>query len=139
MKKAKKTAKIGLFCIVMAMTCIVGAITAFAYTPPQKHTLSDFSEGGERIFSVSDGTESIEKLAFDYFFTDMEGHVVPLDNLPQKISCIHEYIEGETTEHNRSSNGGCTVIVKSAKACKYCGYIIEGGIISEAIYTVCPH
>lgn len=139
MKKTRKNIKIGLSCIVMAVICIAGTVTAFAYAPLQKHTLSNFNEEGEIIFSVPDNTENAEQFAFDYFFTDKEGHVVPLDNLPSKISCIHEYVEGQTTKHIKNSNGGCTVIVKSAKRCKYCGYTIEGGIISETKYTVCPH
>ena len=139
MKEPPKNTKPILSCIVMVLICIVGTITTFAYEAPKKYVTDESNWEDEVTFSVSDSTESVEQLAFDYFFTDKDGHVTALYNLPKRILCKHDYVEGTVTRHSKKSDGGCTVTVKSAKMCKYCGDTIEGGIISKTEYTVCPH
>ena len=139
MKKMRKNTKPMLSCIVMALICVMGTITAFAYEAPSKHVSDDIDWESECTFSVSDGMEDVEQLACDYFFMDKEGNVTCLQNLPQKILCKHNYVEGTTKYHAKNSNGGCTVTIKSAKMCKFCKDILVGDVISEHTYTVCPH
>ncbi len=139
MKETKKNAMPILSCIVAAMICIAGTITAFAYDAPKKYVTDDLDWESEITFSISGSTESVEQLAFDYFFTDKDGNITALHNLPQRILCKHEYVEGTVTKHAKKSDGGCTVTIKSAKRCKFCGATIEGEVLSQHIYTVCPH
>ena len=139
MKKTRKTTKPILSCILMVLICIMGVVTAFAYEAPKKQMLHDFSSESTRVFSVSNGMEDVEEFTFDHFFTDENGHVTPLHNRPQKSSCPHSYVGGTTTDHAKKSNGGCTVIVRSAKKCTICDLIVEGEVIKETKYTVCPH
>lgn len=139
MKKTSKKTKPMLSCIMMLLIFVMGTITAFAYEAPPKHVSDEINWESECVFSVSDGLEDVEQLASDYFFTDQEGHVTCLQNIPSKVLCKHYYVEGTTTYHEINSNGGCTVIVKSANRCKFCGNLLVGGIVSEHTYTVCPH
>lgn len=134
-KKAGRNTSPILSCIVMVFVCIAGTITSFSYGAPQGYRTEDIKREGEVTFSASDGTESIEPLPFDYFFTDQEGHIMPLDHPAPHPFCVHEYME----EHIKSSEGGCGVAVRSAKRCKSCGYTMERDVISESAYTACPH
>lgn len=139
MKETGKSTKPVLSCIMMLLICVMGTITAFAYEAPPKHVSDEINWERECTFSVSDGLDDVEQLASDYFFTDQEGHVMCLQIIPPKVLCKHYYVEGTTTYHAINSNGGCTVTVKSANRCKSCGDLLEGGVISEHKYTVCPH
>ena len=139
MKKTSKKTKPMLSCIMMLLIFVMGTITAFAYEAPLKHVSDEINWESECVFSVSDGLEDVEQLASDYFFTDQEGHVTCLQNIPPKVLCKHYYVEGTTTYHEINSNGGCTVIVKSANRCKFCGNLLVGVVISKTEYTVCPH
>jgi len=138
MKKMRNTTKPVLFCFVMALTCIVGTITAFACEVPHKPELNNFSQKTEQAVLALSGADNIRQNV-NYFFTDKEGHITPLSDLPQRLPCDHVYVQGTTRDHARKNNGGCIVTVRSAKCCKYCGSIVEGGVISTTEYTVCPH
>lgn len=139
MKKTSKKTKPMLSCIMMLLIFVMGTITAFAYEAPQKYISNDFNWEGEYTISIENDVEDIERFQFDYFFTDTDGHVTPLNNPSPKILCKHNYVEGQATKHVKKSNGGCTVIIRSATICTLCNVLIEGGVISEHTYTVCPH
>lgn len=139
MKNARKTTRPILSFIAMFLICAVGAITAFAYKEPLDYRSDDFDQESEYTLSITDNDEDIEQFQFDYFFTDEDGHITPLDNLSPKIFCKHQYVDGKSTQHKKDGNGGCTVTVRSAQICKFCYSTIEGDVISKHIYTVCPH
>lgn len=139
MKKTSKKTKPMLSCIMMLLIFVMGTITAFAYEAPQKYMSSDFNWESEYTISIADDAEDVERFQFDYFFTDTDGHVTPLNNPSPKILCKHNYVEGQATKHAKKTNGGCTVTIRSAKICTLCNLVIEGGVISETTYTVCPH
>lgn len=137
MKNARKTTRPVLSFIALVLICVVGAITAFAYREPVEYVSDDLKWEGEYAFSITN--ESVGQLQYDYSFTDNEGNVTHLHQVPSKIFCKHSYVDGYVKIHVKNNNGGCTFTVKNAQKCKFCDRIIEGDLVSETKYTVCPH
>ena len=125
--------------VIMVTVCLVGSITAFAYDAPQKMSLQGFEDNGEYVFSFPNNIEHIEPLQYDYFFMDEEGHIVPLNENNNKITCNHQYVKGTVSKHVKNSNGGCVTTTMEAWKCSVCNFIQGGDVISKTEYTVCPH
>lgn len=138
MKQTGKTHRPVLACIVMAMICIMGTMTAFAYEAPIRYEAENDWSKSDAVF-FSDHLDEPEHFMYDYFFVDLEGNITPLEDAVPQASCVHIFNEGYTQIHTKNSNGGCVVEVYEAQRCTQCGYIKQGELISETKYTKCPH
>ena len=139
MKKARKTTRPVLAFVAMFLIFVLGAITAFAYREPVEYISDDLKWESEYAFSITDNQESADQLQYDYSFTDNEGNVTHLPQVPSKIFCKHSYVDGFVKIHTKNSDGSCILTTKSAQKCKFCDRIIEGDLIRETKYAVCPH
>lgn len=139
MKRTRKNSKPILSCIVMAVICILGTITAFAYQAPVTVETEDpWSEYDTVVFAEHD-PENEEPLLYDYFFVDKNGKIISLENVSPRLFCKHNFIDGYVKKHKKNSDGSCILKTYECSCCDICGYSIEGSLISEYKYTVCPH
>jgi len=126
--------------VMSGIFCIVGGITAFAYIPPATITVNDeVSVSGEIRFSMED--EMTDVLLYNNFFTDTEGNIYELidNNMDEKAGCSHSYVSGTVSQHERNSNGGCTMSTYYAERCVRCGDLIWGALKNIETNLVCPH
>jgi len=139
MKKTRKTAKPFLSCLVMALICIMGTVTAFAYETPVKIETEKSWTKFDTAFFSEHKPDVEEHIPYDYFFTDKNGNITSLENVSPRLFCKHDFVEGYATKHKKNSDGSCIVRVNECVRCSVCGYIKEGALVSEHKYTVCPH
>ena len=136
--KSKVKTKVLLSAITMAMIGAASVVTAFAYTPPMVVNGTDYS-GMETITFIPVSPEELlaETLPYDYFFTDQNGTIYPIEKEPRtQRGCAHEFtIAGTTTKHTPNSNGGCVVKYVESMRCKLCGMMKDGSMINEVKYT----
>lgn len=81
-------------------------------------------------------------LVYEKQFVDAKGNIYQIEGEGTAVpywGCNHEYDSGKYIEHVPESDGGCVVLVYSAKKCSKCGLLVKESKISETIYTVCPH
>lgn len=139
MKQIRKKSRPILACIVMAVICIMGTITAFAYQAPVRvETEDSWTEYDEVIFTEYE-LDVAEHFMYDHFFVDRNGNIIPLDSIEPRIGCKHNFVEGYSYKHRKNSDGSCIVKKYECSRCNICGYSIEGALVSETKYTVCPH
>lgn len=148
MKFLKRKKRNVLAVCMMAVACLATLPASLAYAPPsgwEVDSIEDVAQGKISHEFTPDGVEpsarfQIQPLPCDNFFTDENGNIYEITE-PQvnKKVCAHSYVTGTDTEHNKKSNGGCTVIVYSAKRCTKCGDIIRGEVLSEQSFKPCPH
>lgn len=139
MKQTRKTSKPILACIVMAVICVMGTMTAFAYEAPIRYEAEDDWTNCDTVyFSEGDADES-EHFMYDHFFVDPEGNIFPLEDIAPQASCNHSFVKGQTKKHTKNNSGGCLVEVYEAQRCTLCGYIIQGKLISKIENTECTH
>jgi len=139
MKQIRKTSKPVLSCIVMAIICIMGTITAFAYQPPVIVETKDSWTEYDEVIMLKDNPNIIEPILYDYIFVDQDGNMIPLNNTEPRIGCKHNFVEGYVQKHKRNSDGSCVVKTYECLYCDICKYTKEGAFISEYKYAVCPH
>lgn len=139
MKQIRKKSRPILACIVMAVVCIMGTLTAFAYQAPIKvETVDSWAEYDEVVFTEHN-PDVAEQLVYDYVFIDKNGNIMSFDNVEPRIGCKHYFIDCYVQKHRRNSDGSCIVKTHECRSCDICGYSIEGTLVSEFKYTVCPH
>ena len=94
---------------------------------------------GEIRFSMED--EMTDVLLYNNFFTDTEGNIYELidNNMDEKAGCSHSYVSGTVSQHERNSNGGCTMSTYYAEGCVRCGDLIWGALKNIETNLVCPH
>lgn len=139
MKQIRKNSKPVLSCIVMAIICIMGTITAFAYQAPIKVETEDPWSEYDTVVFENHGSEDMEHLLYDDFFVDKNGNIISLENAHPRLFCKHNFIEGYVNKHKKNSDGSCVTRKYECSCCNICGYSIEGTLISKTEYTVCPH
>lgn len=117
----------------------MGTLTAFAYQPPLKvETADSWAEYDEVVLSEHN-PDVAEQLVYDYVFIDKNGNIMSFDNVEPRIGCKHYFIDCYVQKHRRNSDGSCIVKTHECRSCDICGYSIEGTLVSEFKYTVCPH
>ena len=83
-------------------------------------------------------TETIAEIPFDKYFTDEDGNVFPCDEIQSRVLCIHSYVTGTVTAHEKFGKG-CQMDYYNAKRCKICGKTVIGDWYNTVKWTVCPH
>ncbi len=140
--KSKVKTKVLLSAITMAMIGAASMVTAFAYTPPMVVNGTDYS-GMETITFIPVSPEELlaETLPYDYFFTDQDGTIYPIEKESRtQRGCAHQFtVAGTTTKHTPNSNGGCVVKYVESMRCKLCGVVKDGSTVNEVKYAKCPH
>lgn len=139
MKQIRKTSKPILSCIVMAILCIMGTITAFAYQAPVRVETEDSWAEYDEVVLAEQNFDVSEHLMCDNFFIDQNGNVIPLTDVEPRIGCKHHFVDGYVKKHKKNSDGSCIVKIYECRYCNICAYSIEGALVSETKYTVCPH
>lgn len=138
MKRIRKKSKPFLACIVMAVICIMGIMTAFAYEAPIRYGSEyDWTEFDDIFFS--NHPEAPEHFIYDYFFVDQNGNIIPLDDTAPQASCDHDFKTGQVTRHTKSSDGSCVITYYTAQRCIICGDVKDEELVNEIRYLVCPH
>lgn len=136
-----KKRKIVLSMATMALVCMTGGITCFAYNPPTT-ILNDSEYEINEEFSFMTEEMEAEVLPYDFFFEDEEGNVYDANDVQEdsRALCSHDFcVQGTSTTHNKDGNGGCVVRKFESVKCIYCNTIKVGNLISSTTYTTCPH
>lgn len=138
--RTSRKCKVALSVVTMALVCMMGGITCFAYNSPammlndQNHKLSE-----DLSFLTETEGMPAELVPYDNLFVDEKGNVYDLSEGGRAL-CIHDFsVYGTTQSHKRNSNGGCEVKSYESVKCKYCNTIKVGDLISTTTYTKCPH
>lgn len=139
MKEIRKNSKPILSCIVMAILCIMGSITAFAYQAPIRVETEDSWAEYDEVILSEQNLDITEQLMYDYLLIDQNGNITLLDNVEPRIGCKHHFVDGYVQKHKRNTDGSCIVKTYECTYCDICIYSIEGALISETKYTTCPH
>lgn len=142
MKKVGKK-KLLLSCVIMALTCMVGTGTAFAYNPPVTIDIGeeDFSQNYSFISDANIENE-FEDMPYDYFFIDENGNTYDMvrKDVGNRAICDHQFTESGTVQsHNKKSDGSCEVVYREGWRCLLCGYVKLGSVIKTVTYPKCPH
>lgn len=155
----KKCSKAAVW-ITAVLVTMVNSITVFAY--PEVNTVSgewESVEEAERFINnsgmfITIGASEEERkkdIAYEYVnmeiryegqFIDAYGNIYQVkEDMGASAygSCNHEYVSGTYTEHNKNSDGSCTVTQYSAQRCSKCGKIEKGNRLSVTNFDMCPH
>ena len=155
----KKCSKAAVW-ITAVLVMMVNSITVFAY--PEIHTVGgewESVEEAERfinnpcMFITEDADEEARKkdIVYEYVsmeiryenqFTDEYGNIYQVkDDMGASAygSCSHEYVSGTVTEHNKNSDGSCTVAYYDGKRCSKCGKVETGNSLCVANFDICQH
>lgn len=95
----------------------------------------------ERKKDIAYENVSIE-IRYEKQFIDEYGNIYQVKNdMGASVyrSCGHEFVSGTYTEHNKNSDGSCTVTQYSAKRCSKCGYMEKNNRLCVMYYDACPH
>lgn len=140
LKKQEDSKKLFLSYLVGGFICTIGSITSFAYNPPVNYYATAASElNAEITFQDTDFQSQIVDLPYDYYWTDINGNEIEIENTNPKIYCPHNYESGTITKHTKYSNNSCKIIYLNGKKCSLCGLTIEGSVINTLRYDICPH
>lgn len=155
-KKCNKAAVL----ITAAFVMMANSITVFAY--PEINTVTgewDFVEEAERFINAdlefitkNANVEELQKdivyeteiyeVRYDKQFIDGYGNIYQVnDDMGASVygSCIHEYVSGTFTEHNKNADGSCTVDYYDGKRCTKCGNMKINNRLYGINYNPCPH
>ncbi len=80
----------------------------------------------------------IASVASDYF-VDEYGNTFSIPDSELKVSCVHNYVQGNRRIHYKISNGGCDLKYYDSKRCTMCGKVILGELIKTEAYEKCSH
>lgn len=154
-KNQKKVMKNSLAACVVTVCFLISGIPALAYTEPIMNTYGENVNISDRNFRevdcsvfVPEGEISPYEVTVqgfsicDHVFVDQVGEIFPCNETEEshtKAACIHNYVTGTYSEHEKHSNGSCTVFTYNAKRCSKCGNVVLGSKISTVNYDVCPH
>lgn len=150
----KKAWKKGTAAVIMAVCFLISSIPAFAYEDAKKYTVTEESydieslESADWLLFTDEEDVKIDSPEFkegDIVFTGEDGTVYYIDSfeenggIKERASCQHTYKSGTVQQHNKKSDGSCTVTTYNAERCTKCGDTIMGSRVSTLIYKVCPH
>lgn len=77
---------------------------------------------------------------YDEQFVDENGNIYPVNEKAHTYAnCNHTYISGTYKQHNKNSDGSCTMTYYESQYCTKCGNCIIGKQISQATFTQCVH
>ncbi|HBC97738.1 MAG TPA: hypothetical protein DC034_13200 [Clostridium sp.] len=76
--------------------------------------------------------------ASDYF-VDEYGNTFSIPDSELKVSCVHNYIQGNRKIHYKISNGGCDLKYYDSKRCTMCGKVMLGELFKTETYEKCSH
>ena len=131
--RTNRKCKVILSMVTMALVCMMGGITCFAYNSPTIALDESFS------FTTGAAKVSANPYLCNNFFTDKEGNVYDLSEGGRAL-CIHDFsVYGTSQTHKLDGKGGCVVKSYDSVKCKYCNTIKVGELISTTTYTKCPH
>lgn len=145
-------------CILGAMV-LLNSLTVFAYEDVQfartekdnekylnsvlRHDV-EFIPGEEeetqKYTSFDDFITDVE-IIYDSQFTDAEGNTYPIyENETESYAlCEHNYVAGMYREHEKYSDGSCTLTIYYADRCTKCGTVQVGKEQNSINYKICPH
>ena len=84
--------------------------------------------------------ELVDYIVYDKQFVDEDGNIYNLENPVAYGECTnHVFKSGKIQEHERNSDGNCTVKNYSAEICAVCSCAKKGTRISENEYNPCRH
>ncbi len=83
-------------------------------------------------------TETIAEIPFDKYFTDEDGNVFPCDEIQSRVLCIHSYVTGTVSAHEKIGTG-CKMEFYHAKRCKICGKTVIYDLYYTGTWKTCPH
>ena len=138
--RTNRKCKVILSMVTMALVCMMGGITCFAYNSPTI-ALNDYAHDLDESFSFTTGAAKVSANPYlcNNFFTDKEGNVYDLSEGGRAL-CIHDFsVYGTSQTHKLDGKGGCVVKSYDSVKCKYCNTIKVGELISTTTYTKCPH
>ncbi len=144
MKTVKKN-KAFLSVVMMAVICMFGSLTVFAYNGPSNIEPFERTDSQDwefdYQFTLGEVEIEMEDIPYEHFFTDDSGNVYQLikEEDVSRASCAHHYVAGKETKHSKKQGGGCTVTYYEAKRCSNCGNVIRGKEINTVTYSKCPH
>lgn len=136
--------------IVVTAAVLLNSLTVFAYDDVNQISVSQQSQeiqtelnsisesvGG---YYIESGYSDAAEITYDEQFTDEEGNVYSAGRGIQPSSiCNHTYQAGTYQTHTKSTDGGCTVKVYSAKRCTGCGLIVIMEYLNTITYATCTH
>ncbi len=157
-KNNKKIWKKSMTAGIVAVCFLFSSIPALAYEKPISMTygenidISDenwtnteygiFVPAGEKNPHDREMTDFSQS---DYVFVSKTGEVsfyeesgLSGQNQIQAV-CVHNYVEGIYSEHDKYSDGSCRETQYNAKQCSKCKKLILGSEISTNTYDPCPH
>lgn len=129
--------------IMMALICMAGVVTTFAYDSPNIVSgplENDF--GGDVDFVIEPTETGQMKLPSDNFFTDDSGNVYDIGNpdINNRTICFHDFsIHGTWNNHKKDGKGGCVVKSYDAFLCSKCSDVKVGELKNVITYKSCPH
>lgn len=153
MNKKKMTKRSKNLSIILTLFMVLfSSFPSFAYQGPRKYDFCDESGApiaiapDETVVFVLEGTPNPfvkeASILYDYQFTDSLGNIYNLNdssNLAPRANCQHTYVSGQTSTHQKKSDGSCVLKIYSAKRCSKCGNTVRGSLISTNTYNPCPH
>ncbi|MDE6619913.1 MAG: M56 family metallopeptidase [Lachnospiraceae bacterium] len=160
MKMNRKKCSKAAVLITAVLVTVVNSITVFAY--PEVNTVSgewESVEEAERFINnpgmfitENAGEEERKKdIAYEYVnmeiryekqFIDEYGNIYQVkDDMGVSVygSCSHQYVSGTYAEHNKNSDGSCTITQYSAQRCSKCGNVEKGNELVVLKFNTCPH
>lgn len=155
-KNRKKIWKKGIAISIMVGCFLLSSIPALAYKEPLGMEIMDADTIGEWKGTdiLWNDTEEQTEVSYiklldfgqnDYVFINEAGETFFDENIKlngenqARVVCIHNYESGTSANHERNSDGSCTVMEYNAQRCSKCGYVKIGSEISRITYKVCPH
>lgn len=132
----KGNRKKGVLPIVTAFVmCCLSISTVFAYEAPVETTLPE--PKGEMVEFLTE-----ELITFnswnDKVIVDNEGNTYEIGN-EERALCKHNYVSCTFGDHERHSDGSCTMYLYEADKCTKCGDRINEELVGETSYKKCPH
>ncbi len=158
MKRRNQYWKTPASLMVVTLAVLLNSVTVLAYEDAQRFTMTnqngepvDVEKALQKDFVFYPNTVNLEEvegifseagkvtIKYDVQFTDENGTIYPMDELQVCATCKHTWIYGTVEDHDKYSDGSCTVTQYEAKRCTKCGTTIKGEVIVEQKYTKCPH
>lgn len=144
--KGKKKLNGIISALLVCAFVMLNSITTLAYEEVAVVPIA-FVEGMESArmsdveFTPIGGTDSFtDIILYDEQFVDENGNIYPIHKKTDTYAnCNHTYISGVYKQHNKNSDGSCTMTYYESQYCTKCGNCILGKQISQASFTQCVH
>lgn len=158
MKRRNQYWKTPASLMVVTLAVLLNSVTVFAYEDVQRFELTnqngepiDVEKALQKDFVFYPNTVNLEEvegifseagkieIKYDLQFTDENGVIYPVEDLQVCAACNHTWIYGTVEDHDKYSDGSCTVTQYEAKRCTKCGASAIGEEINTISYKKCPH